>query len=30
VHGKLEWQNSVTAHNQPFMDACDAIFTNYT
>ncbi len=27
--GKLEWQNSLTAQNQAFFDAADAIFVNY-
>lgn len=28
--GDLEWQNSLTALNAPFFDACDALFVNYT
>ena len=30
VEGKLEWQDSLTPLNQPFFDACDGIFVNYT
>jgi hypothetical protein len=29
TEGKLEWQNHVTPLNQPYMDACDAIYLNY-
>ena len=30
VEGCLDWQNCVTPLNQPFFDACDAIFVNYS
>lgn len=30
VQGKLEWQNTLNELNRPFLDACDALFVNYT
>lgn len=30
VEGELQWQNSLTELNQPFFDAADALFVNYT
>ena len=30
TEGKLRWQDSLTDLNQPFFDACDALFVNYT
>lgn len=30
TQGWLEWQNSLTSLNQPFFDAADSLFVNYT
>lgn len=30
IEGKLQWQSALTALNQPFLQACDGIFLNYT
>lgn len=30
TEGWLEWQNSLTPLNQPFFDAADSLFVNYT
>ena len=30
TEGKLQWQDCLTDLNQPFFDACDGIFVNYT
>lgn len=29
AHGKLQYQNALTANNKPFFDCTDGIFTNY-
>lgn len=30
VEGRLDWQNTLNRLNRPFLDACDAIWINYT
>ncbi|KAJ3075435.1 hypothetical protein HDU98_008173 [Podochytrium sp. JEL0797] len=30
IHGELAWQDRVTDENRDFLDACDALFVNYT
>lgn len=30
TNGWLEWQNSLTALNSSFFEACDGLFVNYT
>jgi mannosyl-glycoprotein endo-beta-N-acetylglucosaminidase len=30
TEGKLAWQDGLTRLNEPFYDACDGIFINYT
>ena len=30
MQGKLQWQDRLTDLNQPFFDACDGLFVNYT
>lgn len=30
IEGSLSWQDTLNNLNQPFYDACDAIFVNYS
>jgi mannosyl-glycoprotein endo-beta-N-acetylglucosaminidase len=30
TEGKLQWQDCLSPLNQPFVEACDGLFTNYT
>lgn len=30
TEGKLRWQDQLTDLNQPFFDACDGLFVNYS